>query len=62
MTKTTFRRLPRYALQQLSAYTWQVLKDGKPHLMSGESNCREWLDKWARGEFETLPRKKEEED
>jgi len=58
MTKTTFHRLPRYALQQISAYTWQVLRDGDRIILSSKANCEEYLNKWAyRGEYEILPRK-----
>ena len=56
----TFRRLPTYTLQQISPYLgglWQIAKDGEPLSRSCEANCREWLNKWARGQFTVLPPK-----
>jgi hypothetical protein len=51
---------PTYTLQQISPYLgglWEVSKNGAPKFRSCEETCREWLDKWARGVFTTLPKK-----
>lgn len=55
--QTAFRALPAYTLQQLSHRAWQISRDGKPIIIGIEEECREYLNKWARGQFKTLPRK-----
>lgn len=52
----TFRALPTFALQQLAGRdNWMVFKNGTAIISSCEETCREYLNKWACGQFKTLP-------